>query len=433
MAPFEVEIERLGRDGLGVATHGTRSVRVQGGLSGERLVVRPLRARKGVMLANAEEVLRAAEERVTAPCVHHRVCGGCVLQEMDSAAQIAHKRRQLSADFEAAGVQPARWLPDRRGASTGYRRRARLGVRYVRSKDEVLVGFRERIDRRFVARMDSCAVLRPPAGDLVAPLAALIQGLSIRACVPQVEVAVGDERCVLVFRVLEPPVTEDIEALREFGRRHGVHVYLQPGGLDTIRPLAGEAPAALSYSVAGLNFHFTPTSFVQVNGEMNEVLVADAMQHLQLTKGARVLDLFCGLGNFTLPIAARGAHVLGVEGEGGLVELGRENAARNHLSHATFERQNLYEHPERAAWASGTWDRVLLDPPRTGAEDVVRVLGGMKPQRIVYVACGPESLARDAGILVGEFGYEFEAAGVVDMFPHTAHFESIAVFSRPGA
>lgn len=383
------------------------------------------------MLANAEEVLDAAPERVEAPCVHHRVCGGCVFQEMDPSAQIAHKRAQLSADFEAAGVNPERWLPDRRGASTGYRRRARIGVRYVRSKEEVLVGFRERIDRRFVARMNSCSVLRPPAGELIAPLAALIQDLSIRASVPQVEVAIGDDQCVLVVRVLEPPTTEDIEAFRAFALRHEVHVYLQSGGLDTIQPLPGESPAILSYSVAGLQFRFTPTSFVQVNGEMNEVLVADAIEHLQLEQGSRVLDLFCGLGNFTLPIAAKGAQVLGVEGEASLVELGRENAARNQIDGATFAQQNLYQDPERAAWANATWDRVLLDPPRTGAEEVVRVLGGMKPERIVYVACGPESLARDAGILVGEFGYQLEAAGVVDMFPHTAHFESIAVFSRP--
>lgn len=384
------------------------------------------------MLANAEEVLESAKERVEAPCVHHRVCGGCVLQEMDTDAQIAHKRGALSADFEAAGVAPTRWLPDRRGASTGYRRRARLGVRYVRSKDEVLVGFRERIDRRFVARMNSCVVLRPPAGDLIAPLATLIQELSIRASVPQVEVAVGDDSCVLVFRVLEPPTDEDLVALAAFGRVHKVHVYVQPGGLDTIRPLPGEAPAALSYEVAGLQFEFTPTSFIQVNGEMNEVLVAEAMAHLQMTEGMRVLDLFCGLGNFTLPIAAAGARALGIEGEASLVKLGRANAARNGIEHAAFEEQNLYQDPARAAWAGMSWDRVLLDPPRTGAEEVVRVLGSMKPPRIVYVACGPESLARDAGILVGEFGYELEAAGVVDMFPHTAHFESIAVFSRPG-
>lgn len=406
-----------------------RRALVHGALPGETVTVQPLRGRHKILQGLTAAVHSASSLRVTPPCPHADVCGGCALQHMSLPGQRAHKRQVLAADLARAGVEPERWFETRYGAGEGYRRRARLGVRYVRARDEVLVGFRERLDRRFIARMDACAVLRPPAGTLVAPLAQLVGSLSIRAAVPQIEVAISDAACVLVFRVLEPPSDEDVDRMEAFGAAHDVHMYLQTGGLETIAPLRPSQEVTLSYVVDGLTLRFTPSSFVQVNGAMNEVLVQDALSLLALEPGLRVLDLFCGLGNFTLPIARRGVEVEGVEGDASLVALARSNAEHNAMS-ARFSTQDLYKDPGSAAWAKARWDRVLLDPPRTGAEEVVRVLGAMGPPRIVYVACGPESLARDLKILVQDHGYRLEGVGVVDMFPHTAHFESVALLTR---
>jgi len=315
----------------------------------------------------------------------------------------------------------------------GYRRRARLGAKFVYRKDRVVVGFRERA-APYVADLTSCEVLAAPAGALIAPLAALFSRLAIREQVPQIEVAVADNATALVLRVLDEPPEEDLRLLGEFAATHGVRLYLQPGGLGSVRPLeAGAADVPLHYALPafGLELEFLPTDFIQVNGAVNAALVSRAVELLELTPAARVLDLYCGLGNFTLALARRAGSAVGVEGEAALVARARANAARNGLANADFHAADLAaEPPATAPWLSGGFSHVLLDPPRTGARAVLGTLARLSPERVLYISCHPGSLARDLMVLVHEHGFTLEAAGVVDMFAHTAHVESLALLRR---
>jgi 23S rRNA (uracil1939-C5)-methyltransferase len=377
------------------------------------------------------EILVPSPDRVTPVCAHFGVCGGCSLQHLAPAAQLAAKERQLIENLERIGrVRPERVLAPVRGAPVGYRRRARLGVKYVHKKGRVLAGFRER-NKPYLADLRRCEILLERFATLPAELAALTETLSIRERLPQVELAAGDAGAALVFRVMEPPSAEDREKLARFGERLEVAVYLQPGGLDTIQPLEG-TPAALAYLVdAGqVRLEFGPADFIQVNREVNLAMVDRALELLDPGPADRVLDLFCGLGNFTLPLARRAASVVGVEGDEALVQRARDNARRNALSNAEFHRDNLFEPSGLGAWADEPHDLVLLDPPRAGALEIMERMPQWRPRRVVYISCHPGSLARDAGILVEGQGFRLVGSGVMDMFPHTTHVESVAVFER---
>ena len=418
---------------------GGKAVFVAGALPGENVSYRRIRSHRQHDEAELVEVLTAAPERVTPRCAHFGVCGGCALQHLSPEAQLATKHQELRDNLERLGkVSPQTWLEPLRGPVWGYRRRARLGAKFVTKKGKVLVGFRERL-APYIADVQHCDVLAPPVGDLVVPLGELIMTLNIRERVPQIEVAVADNAVALVFRVLDPPGSDDLERFRTFARTHGVRLYLQTGGLDTVREMdtPGE-PLCYRLPKFKVELQFLPTDFIQINGAVNEALVSRAVELLELTPESEVLDLFCGIGNFTLPMARSAGRVTGVEGDAALVARARHNAAHNQLQNAEFHVADLARLPAdpNTAWQSAPWlkkayTHVVLDPPRAGASEVLAAVANLKPQRVLYISCHPGSLARDLGVLVNEQGFTLEAAGVLDMFPHTAHFESLAVL-KPG-
>jgi len=431
--PVEVEVTSLAHDGRGVARHEGKTVFVAGALPGERVRCLRYRLHRQYDEARLVEVLQASPDRIEPRCAAFGICGGCALQQLAPARQVEFKQAQLAEELARIGrVTPAAWLAPLTGPEWKYRRRARLGARYVPRKDRVLVGFRERASAH-VTEAARCEVLVPPVDGLLAPLGELIGSLSIRARVPQIEVAGGAGNMVLVLRVLDPPTAADLAQLRAFAARHGVELWLQPGGIETAAPL--DPPGAgLGYALPGfgLRLRFLPTDFVQINAVLNERMVDQAVTLLAPGPGDRVLDLFCGLGNFTLALARRAARVTGVEGDPGLVARARANAGLNGIDNAEFFTGNLFEPDAAVPWARGRYDRVLLDPPRAGAREILPLVAASGANRVVYVSCHPGSLARDAGILVQEHGFRLAAAGVMDLFPHTAHIESIAVFERDG-
>jgi 23S rRNA (uracil1939-C5)-methyltransferase len=423
-------VDGLTRDGEGVV-HAGKTVFVAGALPGERIRFQRSRRHRqhdeGVLL----EVLEPSAARVTPRCPHFGVCGGCALQHLDPAAQLAAKETELRDNLtRVARLTPAHWLAPLAGPVWGYRRRARLGARYVRKKGAVLVGFRERAGR-YVAQLRGCEVLSPPAAGLIAPLAQLLTGLSIREQLPQIEVAVADNATALVLRVLEPPSAADRAQLAAFAARNAVRLYLQPAGLDSVHEL-GAPGEPLRYALrrGELQLEFAPTDFIQVNSAVNEALVERALELLGLSQSSLALDLFCGLGNFTLALARAAGAAVGVEGEAALVERARANAHRNGVANVEFHVANLATPPDPAVpWMRTAFSHVLLDPPRTGARAVLAALAALAPERVLYISCHPGSLARDLGELVHEHGFALEAAGVIDMFPHTAHVESLALLS----
>jgi 23S rRNA (uracil1939-C5)-methyltransferase len=318
------------------------------------------------------------------------------------------------------------------GGPWHYRRRARLGVRYVEGKGRVLVGFRER-HKPYIADLERCPVLAPPADRLLLPLADMIGGLSIYRRLPQIELCVAENRTALVIRVLDPPTAADVDALRAFERDHDVDLWLQPGGLDSVRPLTGSG-CDLVYRLPefDLEFRFGPTDFIQVNAEVNARLVARAVELLAPEPDARILDLFCGIGNFSLALARAGAEVTGVEGDRALVARAGSNARLNSLPDVGFETADLFGDPAGWSWPRRGFDAVLLDPARAGAGPALDAVAGTGAGRMVYVSCNPESLARDAAALVAHHGFRLAGAGIVDMFPHTTHVESLALLERAG-
>jgi 23S rRNA (uracil1939-C5)-methyltransferase len=430
-APEEADIVDLSHEGHGVARLDGKAVFVTDALPGERVVLRRVRRHRNFDEAVLESVLEASPDRVVPSCPHYGTCGGCALQHLSPEAQLTFKQGQLLENLARLGsVAPERMLEPLPGPVWGYRRRARLGIKHVPRKGRVVVGFRERA-APYVADLHGCSVLAPPLGTLIDPLAVLIGSLSIAARVPQAEVAVADNGCAMVLRVLDPPSPEDLERLREFEREHGIRIYLQPGGPSSVAPLTpGQAPLHYGLPEFGVTLEFEPTDFIQVNGALNETMVRRAVGLLDPQPGDRVLDLFCGLGNFSLPLARRCGHVLGVEGDAGLVSRAVRNAARQGIGNVEYITADLAAPVMDAPWATGRYDRVLLDPPRAGAREVLPVVGGCGASRVVYISCHPGSLARDAGLLVRDHGFRLVAAGVMDMFPHTIHVEAMAVFER---
>jgi 23S rRNA (uracil1939-C5)-methyltransferase len=426
----EADIVDLAHDGRGIARLNGKAVFVEGALPGERVRLRVYKRRRQMDEAGLVEVLSASPDRVVPACAHFGICGGCSLQHLSAQAQLAAKERQLLENLQRIGrVAPQRVLAPLRGPQWAYRRRARLGVKYVHKKGRVLAGFRER-EKPYIADLQRCEVLQEPLRALPRDLAALVETLAIREKIPQVEVAAGDAATALVFRVLAAPGPEDEEKLADFAARFRVQIFLQTGGLDTVRPLHPHYPP-LTYAVDdGLVIEFAPVDFIQVNREVNVSMVAAAIAHLAPTPDDRVLDLFCGLGNFTLPLAKRAGSVVGVEGVSALVSQAQANAARNGVVNAAFFKEDLFETAQFGPWANERYDLVLLDPPRAGAAAVLARMAHWRPRLVVYISCHPGSLARDAENLVHSQGFKLTCAGVMDMFPQTTHVESIAVFSR---
>ncbi|MCC5811944.1 MAG: 23S rRNA (uracil(1939)-C(5))-methyltransferase RlmD [Ectothiorhodospiraceae bacterium] len=429
--PVRLDITALSHEGRGIAQVEGKTVFVHGALPGERVLCQYTRMHRRYDEARVLEVEQASSERIEPRCPHFGVCGGCSLQHMGPERQIALKQEVLLELLDHVGrVTPTEVLPPLQAAHWGYRRKARLAVKHVPRKGRVLVGFREK-HSPYVADMGSCEVLDERVGRRLEALSELIGGLSRPDRVPQIEVAIGDNGVALVFRNLETFTEQDLERLRGFGTQHDMFIYQQPGNEQTVAPVS-EHVEPLMYSVAGETLHFRPTDFTQVNAELNIAMVDRALGMLQPGPDDRVLDLFCGLGNFSLPLARRAARVVGVEGEAGLVERARDNAERNGIGNTEFHVANLAEPVDHLGWAQVQFDKVLLDPPRSGALEVLPRVAGFGACRLLYVSCNPSTLARDAGELVHQYGYRLTSAGVMDMFPHTAHVESIALFEKEG-
>ena len=426
-------VESLDHEGRGVTHVDGKAIFIEGALPGEKVGYSSYRKKPTYELAHVDGILKASPARVTPRCPHFGVCGGCAMQHLEFSAQVAAKQRVLEDNlWHIAKLKPESMLPPIYGPAWGYRHKARLRARYVPAKGRVLVGFNEK-NSSYVALMGQCEILPPHISALILPLQDLLMQLSIRDRMPQIEVAIGDNVSVLVFRILEPLEPADEPLLREFADRHGVQIWLQSKGPETATPFHPLDAPELSYSLPefGLTYPFMPTEFTQVNPHINRVMVRRAMTLLDPQPGERIADFFCGLGNFTLPIARSGAQVVGLEGSAALVRRALQGAEHNGLSRQTeFREADLFEVEAEDVAALGRFDKWLIDPPRDGAVELIKALPEDGPSRIVYVSCNPSTLARDAGVLTLVKGYRLKAAGVINMFPHTAHVESIAVFEK---
>ena len=444
-APLEIEIKSLDMDAQGVGRTTTEDgsdgkvIFVEGALPGERVLYASFRRKAAFEQALLVKILRESVMRTQPKCPYFSKCGGCSMQHLDVRAQIAVKQRVLEDNLQHIGKLRAETIyRPIHGPSWGYRYRARLAVRLIAGKGGALVGFHEK-KSSFVADMETCEVLPPHVSALLMPLRLLVRDLSIRDRLPQIEVAVGAEVTALVLRILESLTQADEALLRTFADTHGVQFWLQPKGPETAYPFY-PLGQELAYTLPefGIRMPFKPTDFTQVNHQINRVLVSRALRLLGVQRTDRVLDLFCGIGNFTLPLARVAREVVGIEGSEGLTERALENAKANGVDgHTSFACRNLFEITADDFRALGPFDKILIDPPREGALAVSKALGeiaqsgeGVLPKRIVYVSCNPATLARDAGLLVRDAGYRMKGAGVVNMFPHTSHVESIALFER---
>lgn len=433
--PVMASIEQLAHDGTGVARIEGKTTFIQGALPDETVQFKYTEMKNQYDKGLCIEVMTPSPLRVKPKCHYYDICGGCSLQHLKIEEQIAAKEVQLLNHLKHTGkTTPKSILPPLTGKSWGYRHKARLSVKYVIKKEKVLVGFRERLSGRFIADIEQCEVLHPAVGLLIHDLKQMIATLSNYQDIAQCEVAIGDNQNALILRHLSTLTDSDLAILGEFGKTHCIKWYLQSGGPDTVKPLDGDE-AFLTYDLPdwGLTMSFKPTDFTQVNPSINAKMVSLALDLLDLTKEDRVLDLFCGLGNFSLPIASQSKEVIGVEGSDDMVERARMNAHLNQLDNTQFFSADLFKSLEAFEWANQTYDKVLLDPPRAGALELCQKIERFQAKRIVYVSCSPQTLARDSDVLVNEKGYTLLKAGVMDMFPHTSHVESIALFEKKGA
>ena len=427
-------IESLDQEGRGVAHVDGKTIFIDGALPNEKVTYKSIRIKPSYEVANVVEVLLESHERVTPKCPHFGLCGGCKLQHMDAGAQVAAKQQMLEADLRHIGkVKAENMLLPLYGSTWGYRHKARLSVKYVEKKQRVLVGFNEK-GTRFVADMNSCEVLVPEVSALIAPLQSMIFELSIRDKLPQIELAVGEGSVVvLILRIMDVLTDNDETLLKAFADDHKVQIWTQTKGPDTIKPfwLLDGAPLKYSLPEFDLTYPFKPNEFTQVNPQINQQMVYSAMQLLMPKQGEKIADFFCGIGNFTLPIARSVASVLGLEGLSNLVDRANESAALNKITNVNFDVADLFKMTELSLAELGHFDKWLIDPPRDGAFQLIKAISPISaPMLIVYVSCNPATLARDAGVLVNEKGYTLSAAGVINMFPHTAHVESIACFVK---
>jgi 23S rRNA (uracil1939-C5)-methyltransferase len=431
--PETAHIESVTHDGRGIAALDGKKVFVAGALAGEEVRLQRRKFRRNFDEAELLEVLQPSADRIAAKCEAFGRCGGCSLQHISIEQQRQIKFQTLQDNLQRiAKVSPDRWLEPIVGPDWNYRRRGRLGVKDVSAKGRVLVGFREK-HAPYITDMHRCEVLAEPVGAMLDSLSELIGKLSISARLPQIEVAVAENDVALVFRVLDAPSDADEALFREFADTQGIRVYLQPGGLNTVMLLhPPERNEPLYYSLPDFDIRiaFDPVGFVQINAEVNRRMVTAAVDLLNPGADDRVLDLYCGIGNFSLPLARRAGTVLGVEGDAMLVTAATDNAGINNLSNVSFRLADLDQIDGSEAWIKEGWNCVLLDPARSGAAEVVKHMKTIGADRIVYVSCHAGTLARDAGTLVHDHGYHLEAAGIMDMFPHTTHVESIAVFTK---
>ncbi len=428
--PHLATVSSLTHDGRGVARAAGKVVFIDDALPGEEVRYHLQKIRRSYDAGTIVEIVTPSLDRVSPKCRYFGVCGGCALQHLGLAAQVKFKQQHLINELEKIGrVVPESILRPITASAWRYRRKARLGVRFVPKKGGVLVGFRER-RKSYITALDDCEILHPSIAILLPALHQLISDLSCRQRLPQVEVAAGENATALVFRHLVPLTGRDRGLLAEFARAHNVQVFSQSAGLDSLNCLWPLSPDRLSYRLDafGIELEFAPTDFVQVNADINARLVAGVLDLLQPESHHRVLDAFCGVGNFSLPLARRAAEVIGLEGDSALVERAKHNAAHNGCDNARFAAVDLFngtlEHPA----LNERYERVLLDPPRSGAMEIVKRASHFAASRIVYVSCNPATLARDSAVLVHRHGFKLSAAGVVNMFPHTSHVESIAVY-----
>lgn len=424
------EVVRLAHDGRGIAYVAGKTVFIEGALPGEQVRFRYTQRKPQFDQAQMIEIITASSARVQPKCRHADICGGCRLQHLSSDAQVINKQQILLDQLQHFGKlsAPETLLPPITAEPWGYRRKARLSVKYVRKKERVLVGFHEK-QGRYIAELSRCEVLIPVLGEHLIELQTLIASLSIYEHIPQIEIAGGENATVCVLRHLEPLNDADKELLREFGKQHQLVWYLQPGNASTVHPL--DEPVTLYYTLPDFNLHleFDPLDFVQVNADVNRQMVARAIELLDLSPNDQVLDLFCGLGNFSLAIARHAQRVVGVEGDAAMVKRALSNAAINHINNVDFYAADLSQGLPEAKWAQEHYSKVLIDPPRTGAYEIVKQLARVAPERIVYVSCDPATFARDAGELAQQ-GYQLQKLGVLDMFPHTRHVEAIGLFCK---
>jgi 23S rRNA (uracil1939-C5)-methyltransferase len=429
--PVETQIESLSHDGRGVARIDGKTVFIDGALGGERVKFRYSKKHSKYDEGRVVEILTSAPDRVEAKCQHYGVCGGCSLMHMAPEAQLVLKQKTLMEQMNHFGhIEPEQWIEPMTGPLWGYRRKARLGVKHVPKKERVLVGFREK-GTPYLALLDKCEVLDPRIGTRLGELGIMIATLAAYNRIAQIEVAMDDKHTALVFRNLDPLSESDQKLLIAYGQKNDLWIYLQSGGPDTITAIWPTSPQ-LSYTPEpDVNLIFEPSDFTQVNDTINQNMIQRAMALLEVCAEDRVLDLFCGLGNFSLPLAKRVNALVGVEADAALVKHAQNNAKLNQLDNATFEQADLTKTALKDySWAKGGFNKILLDPPRSGAFEVLPQLVDLGAERIVYVSCNPATLARDAGELVHKHGYTLVSAGIMDMFPHTSHVESIALLIK---
>jgi 23S rRNA (uracil1939-C5)-methyltransferase len=428
----EVEITAMSSEGRGITHIDDVTVFVDQALLGERVLFKYTRLSKKIAEGRAVKILQASDLRVEPKCTAFAMCGGCSLQHMSSDAQIQLKQSMLLDQLKHHGVEPAEIIEPLLGPEYGYRHKARLGVRYVHKKEKVLVGFRER-NSSFITETERCEVLHASVGGILKDLAECIGQLEEKRTIPQIEVAVGDDQTVLVFRHLEVLPDSDRQALTDFCKLHSLVCYLQAGKPDDLELLYPEQVAPLCYELPeqNLKIEFQPSDFTQVNPDINKAIVSNAIEYLELKQTDTVLDLFSGLGNFSLAMARRCQQVIAVEGSLAMVKKARDNAVLNNISNVEFIYADLYsDEILNAPWLKQKYDKILLDPPRSGAAAILPALKKMQAKVIVYVSCHPATLARDAAVLVNDLGYKLTKAGIMNMFPQTGHVESIAVFIK---
>ncbi len=429
--PFELEITSFDAKGLGLAEMDGKRLRVFDALPGEKVIARHMFGRSHRGKAETLEVLRHSSDRVQARCPHFGYCGACSLQHLSMAAQLARKQDALLDVLRVAGrLEPDTLYPPLGDLEWNYRRKARLSVRDVAAKGRVLVGFRER-NGRYVADMTECHILHTEIAAALPIFSRFLESLECRAHIPQIEVACGDQHSAIIIRHLEPISDTDTARLRAFSRETGLGIYLQAAGPDTVQ-LLEPADFQLEYSMQtlGLRFRFEPLDFVQVNAGLNIKMVERTLELLDPQADDDILDLFCGMGNFTLALAKAAGHVTGVEGSLDMVERGRANARLNRLENVIFQQADLYRTCAEHPWPRGSYSKILLDPPRSGAQELLPWIAASGASRVLYISCNPETLARDAGILVHQHDFVLKGAGIMNMFPHTPHSEAIAVFER---
>ena len=437
LTPREIQIDSMAHDGRGVGRgEDGKVVFVDFALPGEKVLYVPVMNRKSYLFGTTIEVLEPSEHRIEPKCPVFGDCGGCVLQHLDENVQIKYKQQQLLENFKKIGdVQPQALLEPMTGKHWGYRRRARLGAKFVPKKGGMIIGFRER-NTSYIQPTDKCEVLYPEVSAMFPDLRETLEKTSCNDKIPQIEISVADNAVVMIVRHLDTFVQNDLDLLTEFAKRNNVQLFLQPGNLKSVHPLYPEQPDALFFDFEqfDIRIEFLPTDFIQVNGSINEPLVARSIELLDVQKDDRVLDLFCGVGNFTLPLARFSDHVVGVEGDQALVNRAIHNRQLNGLDGVDFHYGDLFKEDmspsSHGDWLEQKFDKILLDPPRSGAAEMIKRLPAFGASKVVYVSCGPATLARDAGVMVNEHGYRMTYAGVIDMFPHTAHVESIAVFEK---